>query len=62
MLVIESKKGAIQPYDKLLIATLLNISVGSVERIWVDAKNRWSMAKEWMSETIRKEELAKREN
>lgn len=40
LLVIELRDGSVQPEDKLLVSTLLNIHVRSVERIWADAKKQ----------------------
>ena len=38
--VIKSRDGAIQPEDKILIASLLNTGIRTVERIWKDANEQ----------------------
>ncbi|KAE8767641.1 hypothetical protein D1007_60970 [Hordeum vulgare] len=44
--VIELRDGEVHPYDKVLIATLMNVCVRTVSRIWNLAKEQLDLGQE----------------
>ena len=46
LLVIELRNVVVQPEDKLLVATLLNVHLRTVERIWAEAKRQIALGQE----------------
>ena len=46
LLVIELRNVVVQPEDKLLVATLLNVHLQTVERIWAEAKRQIALGQE----------------